>query len=192
MSEVKNNPKLVEYLKGIGVLQNPKVFSAFKSIDRADFVKPVDKKFAYENFPLSIGYGQTISQPFTVAFMLEKLEPKKGDEILDIGSGSGWTTALLAQIVGPTGIVIGLELNPELAEFGRRNLQKYKLNHARIEKTEKKVLGKPSQEFDKILVSASARKIPKELIEQLKPNGILVVPVEHSIFKVTKKIGAGC
>jgi len=152
----------------------------------------VDKKFAYENFPLSIGYGQTISQPFTVAFMLEKLEPKKGDEILDIGSGSGWTTALLAQIVGPTGIVIGLELNPELAELGRRNLQKYKLNHARIEKTEKKVLGKPSQEFDKILVSASARKIPKELIEQLKPNGILVVPVEHSIFKVTKKIGAGC
>lgn len=185
---MKTNQELVEHLKGIGVLKTPEIISAFESIDRADFIKSRDKSIAYEDIPLDIGYDQTISQPLTVAFMLEELGPKKGSSVLDIGSGSGWTTALLAHIVGESGEVVGLERIPELADFGRSNLQKYKLDQAKIEKAEKGVLGKPGQKFDRILVSASANKLPEELILQLKPNGILVVPVRSSIFKIAKSL----
>ena len=183
---MKNNQELVEYLKNIGILKSPEIISAFNCIDRIDFVKPEDKSFAYEDVPLSIGYEQTISQPLTVGFMIEELEPKKGDTVLDIGSGSGWTTALLSHIVGEKGIVIGLELVSELIEFGRTNLQKYKLNQARIEKSEKGILGKPGEKFNRILVSASARKIPEDLIMQLENGGTLVIPVENSILKISK------
>ena len=185
---MKTNQELVEHLKDIGILNTPEIISAFESIDRVDFIKSRDKPIAYEDIPLDIGYDQTISQPLTVAFMLEELEPQKGDSVLDIGSGSGWTTALLAHIVGKSGKVVGLEIVPELEDFGRSNIQKYKLNHVKIEKVEEGVLGKPGQKFDRILVSASAKKLPEELILQLKPNGILVVPVGNSIFKITKSL----
>jgi len=183
---MKTNQELVEHLKNIGILKTSDIVSAFTSIDRADFVKPEDILIAYEDIPLSIGYGQTISQPFTVAFMLEELKPRKNNVVLDIGSGSGWTTALLAHIIGEEGKVFGLELIPELVEFGRINLQKYKLDNARIEKSESGVLGIPEQKFDRILVSASAGKVPEALITQLKPSGVLVVPVENSILRITK------
>lgn len=183
---MKTNQELMEHLKNIGILKTQEIISAFTSIDRADFVKPEDILVAYEDIPLSIGYGQTISQPFTVAFMLEELKPRKDDMVLDIGSGSGWTTALLAYIVGEKGIVTGLELIPELVEFGRLNLQKYELDNAKIEKSEKGVLGISEQKFDRILVSASADKIPEDLIMQLKPSGVLVVPVGNSVLKITK------
>jgi len=79
---MNGNQKLVKYLEDTGILKTPEIISAFEEVDRADFVKLQDKTYAYENSPLSIGYGQTISQPLTVAFMLEKLKPKESDEIL--------------------------------------------------------------------------------------------------------------
>ena len=165
--------------------------SGSKQVDRADFVRPVDLPDAYENMALSIGYGQTISQPFTVAFMLEKLQPVEGDRVLDIGSGSGWTTALLAQIVGNGGQVTGLEIIPELVEFGRKNLQKYNFRNTSIKQAKNGVLGIPGKKFDRILVSAAATTLPEELIQQLKPGGTLVVPVRNSIFKITKSPNGG-
>ncbi|KKS15890.1 MAG: Protein-L-isoaspartate O-methyltransferase [Parcubacteria group bacterium GW2011_GWB1_41_6] len=90
---------LVNNLKNIGVLKTPAIIEAFLKIDRADFVPEEIKNLAYFNEALAIGLSQTISQPYTVAFMLELLEPKLGDKIMDIGSGSGWQTALLAHIV---------------------------------------------------------------------------------------------
>ncbi len=130
---MRSNKELVEHLIKRGVLKTPKIIEAFKKIDRKDFVKEEFLEEAYFDTPLPIGFGQTISQPYTVAFMLELLEPKEGDTVLDIGSGSGWTTALLAYIVGNKGKVIGVERIKELVEFGKKNLAKYKFKNAHIE-----------------------------------------------------------
>lgn len=181
--------KMIAGLKREEVLKNPDVLRAFKNIDRRDFVPEEYADEAYGNYPLPIGHGQTISQPFTVAFMLDLLEPKEGEKILDVGSGSGWTTALLAASVGEKGEVFGLEIVPELVVFGQTNLAKYKFPNASITQAGGK-LGLPEKApFDKILVSAAGRTYPNELIGQLKTGGILVIPVKESIWKV-KKISA--
>ena len=99
-------------IKEPGKVTNPAILQAFASIRREDFVPQDVKPLASLNEALPIGYNQTISQPMVVGFMLELLEPKKGDHILDIGAGSGWTTALLSHIVGEKGKVIGLEIIP--------------------------------------------------------------------------------
>src|SRR3989338_8071025 len=105
---------LIDDLIGGGYLKTPLIIEAFKKIDRADFVSENLRDEAYENYPLPIGFDQTISQPLTVAFMLELLQPQPGEKILDIGSGSGWTTTLLAFCVGKEGRGFGLERIPEL------------------------------------------------------------------------------
>jgi protein-L-isoaspartate(D-aspartate) O-methyltransferase len=118
--------------------------------------------------------------------MLELLAPKDGDEILDIGSGSGWTTALLCYIVGDKGNVTGVERVDALVDQGSENLSKFRFNsHCHIEKAGEK-LGLPGKQFDRILVSASADETPEELFLQLKTGGILVIPIRESIFKFTK------
>lgn len=150
------------------------------------FVREGDKDLAYLDKPLLIGEEQTISQPLTVAFMLELLQPNKGDKVLDIGSGSGWTTALLANIVGKKGYVVGLEIIPSLVKFGRKNLNKLDIKNAEIRKADEKSLGILGKSFDKILVSAAAENIPTDLYDQLNKNGALVIPVKNSIFKITK------
>lgn len=158
----------------------------FEKIDRADFVGVDYQTEVYEDYPLPIGYGQTISQPFTVAFMLGLLNPQKGDEVLDIGSGSGWTTALLANAVGETGKVFGVEIIPELVEFGRKNLAKYDFPNAKIIQAGAE-LGLPSEApFDRILVSAAAAEIPETLLQQLQVPGILVLPVKDTIVQIKK------
>ena len=160
--------------------------SVFKKINRADFVREDYQAEADENHPLPIGYGQTISQPFTVSFMLELLSPQEGDKVLDVGCGSGWTTALLANLVGKTGKVFGVEIIPELVEFGRKNLAKYNFPNAEIVQAGAE-LGLPSEApFDRILVSAAAEEIPETLLRQLKAPGVMVLPVKNVIVQIKK------
>src|SRR3989344_867492 len=108
---------LIQELLSGGYLKTPRIIDAFRLIDRADFVLPEYKDEACGNYPLPIGEGQTISQPLTVAFMLELLNPQPGEKILDIGAGSGWQTALLAEIVGPKGQIVAIERIPKLCRF---------------------------------------------------------------------------
>jgi protein-L-isoaspartate(D-aspartate) O-methyltransferase len=117
--------------------------------------------------------------------MLELLNPQLGERVLDIGSGSGWTSALLGELVGSKGKVYGVEIIPELVEFGKENIKKFDLSNVEI--LQAKELGLPEQgPFDKILVSASAEELPKELIDQLKMKGVIVLPIKESIWKITK------
>lgn len=190
---------LIENLIQQGYLKTPAIIDAFKTIKRADFLpanlaKNRDEleKLAEYDQALPIGRGQTISQPAVVAFMLELLNPQKGNNVLDIGAGSGWTTALLAQIVGQNGSVTAIERIPELCEFCRRNVEKYNF----IKKGIIKVIcadGSAGWEqdapYDRILASAAAEQIPAVWFEQLKENGVLVVPVLNSIWRCQKNLG---
>jgi len=180
---------LINSLVKDGYLKTPEIIEAFKAIDRIDFVREEDKENAYINAPLPIGFDQTISQPLTVAFMLELLEPKKGEKILDIGAGSGWTTALLAEIVKDTGKVIALELIPELAEFGKTNVSKFNFIKKGIVEficADGYKGYEKEMPFDKILVSAEAKEIPLSWKKQLKIGGKIVVPIGQSIFAIEK------
>jgi len=177
---------LIDNLIQEGWLRTPAIIEAFRKIKRKDFIPEEMRNLAELNEALPIGFGQTISQPLVVAFMLEQLQPEIGDKILDIGSGSGWTTALLAEIVGPNGKVIAIELIPELKEFGERNIVKYNF-------IEKGIAGcicadgskgyEKEAPFDKILASASAESIPKIWKKQLKVGGRIVAPITRASAK---------
>jgi len=183
---------LFDYLLENKLLKSKEIIEAFKKIKRRDFLPEKLKDLSELDEPLPIGYGQTISQPSVVAFMLELLQPHKSEKILDIGSGSGWTTALLAFIVGKKGRVIALERIPELKDFGNNNLKKYNFVKKGIVKF---ILAdgskgyKKEAPFDKILVSASAKKLPSAWKEQLKIGGRIVTPIGSSIwlFKKSEK-----
>jgi len=179
---------LTEQLIKEGYLKSPRIIEAFRKIRRADFVLNQDSGFADEyNAPLEIGHGQTISQPLTVAFMLELLQPEKGDKILDIGSGSGWQTALLCQIVGKEGFVYAIERIPELKEFGEANAAKYQFKNAEFVCADGSKGLEEKAPFDRIIAAASADRILSAWKKQLKIGGRLVAPVKNSIRLLVKK-----
>ncbi|MDD3487181.1 MAG: protein-L-isoaspartate O-methyltransferase [Candidatus Moranbacteria bacterium] len=181
--------RLIQYLVSEGYLKTPRLIKAFKKIRRDDFVLPKEKESADLDMPLSIGEGQTISQPLTVAFMFEKLAPQPGQKILDVGSGSGWTTALLAEIVGKSGKVIGIERIEKLCDFGRKNVKKYKFiseGRAKIICADGTKGWKKEAPYDRILVSAAAEEIPEALKNQLAVGGRMMIPVQDSLWLVEK------
>lgn len=178
--------ELVDRLVARGVLRTPAIAGAFREVCREYFLPDDVVEWAGADQPLPIGHGQTNSQPYTVAFMFELLQPEAGQNVLDVGCGSGWTTALLAEIVGAGGSVIGTERIQELVQYARIRIQNLEIENTSIIHTPV-TLGCPEKApFDRILVSAASPEIPSQLVDQLVTGGIMVIPVRHSIFKIRK------
>ncbi|MDO8149062.1 MULTISPECIES: protein-L-isoaspartate O-methyltransferase [Isoptericola] len=156
------------------------VAAAMRAVDRRGFLPRAQRASAAFDQPLPIGHGQTCSQPSTVAAMLRMLRVPRGAAVLDVGAGSGWTTALLAHLVGPEGEVLGVERIADIAAWGAANVARAGMPWARLVPAAPGVLGSPRPGgWSRVLVSASARSLPQELVDQVAPRGRMVIPVGH-------------
>ncbi|MEG3616708.1 MULTISPECIES: protein-L-isoaspartate O-methyltransferase family protein [Isoptericola] len=163
------------------------VADAMRAVDRRGFLPRAQRASAAFDQPLPIGHDQTCSQPSTVAAMLRMLRVPRGGDVLDVGAGSGWTTALLAHLVGPQGEVLGVERIPEIAEWGAANLARAGMPWARLVPARPGVLGAPRPGgWSRVLVSAAADRLPEELVDQVAPGGRMVVPVRHRMVVVDR------
>jgi protein-L-isoaspartate(D-aspartate) O-methyltransferase len=164
-----------------------RVVEAMRRVPREAFVSKEQYHAAYDDRPLSIGFGQTISQPFIVALMVQALELQGDEKVLELGTGSGYEAAILAELAQK---VVTVECIPELAESARRVLDK--LGYSNIEvHVAGRTLGWPEgAPYDAIIVSAGAPTVPQVLLEQLTWNGRLVIPVgsrwQQELLRVTK------
>ncbi|WP_206475545.1 protein-L-isoaspartate O-methyltransferase [Microbacterium sp. KRD172] len=166
-----------------------RVRAAMSSTPRADFLPPEVRHLADADHPVMIGWNATNSQPSTVARMLELLDVQSGDRVLDVGSGSGWTTAILSVLAGDEGAVIGVELVPQLVEYGNERLAETG-TRAEIREAVPGVLGLPDEApFDRILVSAQAATVPTQLEAQLAEGGRLVAPIAGLMTVVDMRDG---
>ncbi|MCD6525025.1 MAG: protein-L-isoaspartate(D-aspartate) O-methyltransferase [Thermococcus sp.] len=167
--------RTVKNLELEGILRDERVKEAFLKLPRYLFVEEKYRKYAHLDEPLPIPAGQTISAPHMVAIMLQLAELKPGMNVLEVGTGSGWNAALMAELV--KGEVYTIERIPELVEFARRNLERAGIKNVHV------ILGDgskgfpPKAPYDRIIVTAGAPEVPKPLIEQLKPGGKLIIPV---------------
>ncbi|WP_418276457.1 protein-L-isoaspartate O-methyltransferase family protein [Isoptericola jiangsuensis] len=163
------------------------VEAAFRAVDRRDFLPRARRSEADADRPLTIGHGQTCSQSSTVAAMLRLLDVRPAAQVLDVGAGSGWTTVLLAHLVGPGGEVLGLERVPDLAAWGGANVARAGLPWARLVRAVPDVLGAPrAGGWTRILVSASPDHLPPALVDQLAPAGRMVIPVAGTMLLVER------
>jgi len=186
---VEERERIVDYLVASGYVRDEYVIKALKRVPREEFLPEHLRKYAYVDQPLPIGYGQTISAIHMVAIMTEELKPRPGDKVLEIGTGSGYQAAVLAEIVAKTdpskkGFVYTIERIPELAEFARKNLAK--TSYADYVKViiGDGTLGYPEEApYDKIIVTAAAPEVPQPLIEQLKNGGRMVIPVGNRFIQ---------
>jgi protein-L-isoaspartate(D-aspartate) O-methyltransferase len=173
--------------RAVGETADDTVGRTLATTPREGFLPGALRERAHDDTPLPIGHDQTSSQPSTVAAMLRLLDVPVGTRVLDVGAGSGWTTVLLARLVGPGGEVLGLELVPELAAWGASNVAAANVSWARLEAADPSRLGRDRPGgWDRILVSAAARRLPDALVEQLAPGGRMVVPVQNTMELVER------
>ena len=165
---------VIETIERRGITDR-QVLRAMRAVPRHLFVPEEEQEYAYGDFPLPIGYGQTISQPYIVALMTDLLELREGDKVLEIGTGSGYQAAILAEIPGIE--VYTVEIIPELAESARERLAR--LGYTRVHcKQGDGYYGWPEHApYDAIIVTAAPDHVPQPLVEQLAPGGRLVIPI---------------
>ena len=149
-------------------------------VGRHRFVPPELQSQAYENRPLPIGYGQTISQPYIVALMTDLLEVEAGDVVLEIGTGSGYQAAILSRLVSE---VYSIEIIPELAESASSRLQRLGFDNVEVKNADGYYGWQQHAPFDAIIVTAASSHIPPPLVQQLKPGGVMMIPV-GAVFQV--------
>jgi len=171
---------LIDNMKNTGFLTNSKVENAIRQNPRHHFIPESLKNRAYENSPIPIMKNQTISQPSVVSRMTEWLDLKEGHKVLEIGSGSGWQCAILAKMVGK-GKIFTIERHHSLANFAKKNLEKLGIKNVRIIYGDGR-LGLPEESpFDRIIITAACKEVPKSLLNQLTINGLLIAPVGENI-----------
>ncbi len=193
--------KLIDNLTKQGRLRTSNVIKAMQTLPRTRFLPLDSQEYSAKDTPLPIGYGQTISAPHMVAIMNEALELRIGQKVLEIGAGSGWHAANIAEIISPKetprsewGHVYTIEINPNLADTARKNI----MNTGYGDRVTI-VVGDGSKgyaekaPFDRILIAAAAPEIPRPLVDQLKASGIMLIPVGNAslfqtLVKVTKDI----
>ncbi len=177
MSYEQQRKNLVDNLKREGYIRSERVKDAFLRIPREDFLPLQQRPYAYADTPLQIGHGQTISAPHMVAIMCEALVLHEGQNVLEIGTGSGYHAAIIAVAIGDTSHVHTIERFAHLANVAETNLQKASITNVTVHIGDGSK-GLPSfQPYDRIYVTAAAPAIPPPLIEELKEDGILLVPV---------------
>ena len=176
--------KLVEQLIKEGILKSEKVIKAMLAVPREEFVPTNYRDYAYSDTPLPIGYGQTISAPHMVAIMTQVLNPDPGNRVLEIGTGSGYQAAVLAEIVGDSGHVWTIERIKELVEFAKNNLSRLSyLKRVTVIHGDGSLGYPAAAPYDRIMVTAAAPEIPDPLLKQLRIGGRLVAPVGNRYFQ---------
>jgi len=168
-----NKAQLLQHLKRQDFPK--KILDAFSKVKRENFIPEELKNRAYEDRALPIGKAQTISQPYTIATMLNLLDLKKAQKVLEIGSGCGYVLALMSKIIGNKGKVYGVEIVKSLAEKSKENLKGYKT--IKVYNRDGRKGLEESAPFDRIIISAACGEIPKKILSQLKDKGIVVAPV---------------
>jgi protein-L-isoaspartate(D-aspartate) O-methyltransferase len=172
----ERNELVEQAIVGRDSVTDPRVIAAMREVPRHEFVPAYETDEAYEDHPLPIGYGQTISQPSLVAWMTQALEPSATDRILEIGSGSGYQAAVLSRLVGE---VYSIEIVPELAEMARNNLARIGITNAHVRAGDGYFGWPEAAPFDAIIVTCCPNDVPPPLVEQLRDGGRIVIPVEQ-------------
>jgi len=191
---------LVERLEALGVGED--VLEAMLRVPRHRFVRDELQDVAYIDTPLDIGLDQTISAPHMVAVMCDLLELSEGQKVLEIGAGSGYNAAVMAELVGKSGHIYTVERLESLVNFARENLEKAGYENVTVLHEDGSIGCTEHAPYDRISVTCAAPEVPKPLIEQLKPGGIMAIPVgdyfqelilvkKDERGKVTKKTKGG-
>jgi protein-L-isoaspartate(D-aspartate) O-methyltransferase len=176
------NEEMLELLLGQGYADE-KVANAMRKVPREFFVPPDYARNAYFDAPLPIGFGQTISAPSIVAFMSKFLDVQEGMKILEIGSGSGYQAAILAELAGNSGVVYTVERIQELIQLARGNIEKLSITNVKFIEGDGTKGYLPEAPYDRIIVTAASPSIPQPLIDQLKDGGKLLIPVGSRMFQ---------
>ena len=170
---IRDDTRRTAYYTGIEQL-DPRVINAMSDVERDKFVPWSARILAYVNKPLPIGHGQTISQPFIVALMTHLMQPREGDRVLEIGTGSGYQAAVLAELVDE---VYTIEIIPELAESASKRLDDLGFDNVHVKAGDGWYGWPEVAPFDAIMVTAVGKEVPGELVRQLKPGGRIVLPL---------------
>jgi protein-L-isoaspartate(D-aspartate) O-methyltransferase len=155
-------------------VNDPRLLAAFARVQRERFIAPELRAYAYEDRPLPIGHGQTISQPRMVALMLQELRLKGTERVLEIGTGSGYQTALLAELARE---VVSVELVPDLAQSAKRVLAELGYANVSVYVAGEQLGWPDAAPYDAIIVAAASPRVPQSLIDQMTSDGRLVIPV---------------
>jgi len=182
--------RLVDYWLNNNIITDKRLIKAFEDVPREKFIRKEHLDEAYGDYPLSIGSGQTISQPTTVMIMINALELKKSDKVLEVGAGSGYCAAIMSKLCKK---IITTEIIPELARYARDNIKKCNIKNVEIVEWDGSKGYKKEKPYDKIMITAACPRIPEPLIEQLKNDGIILAPVGSSfgqdMIKLVKEKG---